>query len=172
MSVEPRKFQLVGGWLAMSNLDFYIHDGSNALRLKIIGDLTGPGVASLGQAWRTASPTLRGRWLIIDLVSLSDADEDGRELLLRWHQVGAKIVARSQESRALAEKIIGVPIQMLAPKRGWREKLSEHFLRRTTPAASKPALSATTGLNLSALNQIGRRFPDVIVGEADPCDQA
>jgi hypothetical protein len=34
----------------MGNLDFFIHDGSDALRLKVLGDLCGPGVASLDQA--------------------------------------------------------------------------------------------------------------------------
>ncbi len=83
----------------MSNLDYFIHDGSDAFRLKIIGDLCGPGVASLDQAWRTASSLLRGRLLIVDLVSLGAADEYGRDLLLGWHRIGAKIIARSEETR-------------------------------------------------------------------------
>jgi hypothetical protein len=155
----------------MGNLDFFIHDGSDALRLKILGDLCGPGVASLDQAWRTASSTLRGRLLIIDLVSLSDADEYGRDLLLAWHRIGARIVARSRDSHAFAEKIIGLPIQMLAPKSCWRARLTEFFFRCST-AASKPAQSATTILNLSAINHIGRRLSDAIVGAAKPCDHA
>jgi hypothetical protein len=156
----------------MGNLDFFIHDGSDALRLKVLGDLCGPGVASLDQAWRTARSTLRGRLLIIDLVSVSDADEYGRDLLLCWHRIGAKIVARSRESHAFAEKIIGLPIQMLAPKSCWRARLSEFFFWWSTAAASKPAQSATTKLNLSAINHIGRRLSAAIVGAAKPCDQA
>jgi hypothetical protein len=128
----------------MSNLDFYIHDGCDALRLKILGDLSGPGVASLDQAWRTASTTLRGRLLIIDLVSASHADEYGRDLLLGWHRIGAKIVTRSPESQALAHTIIGVPIQMLAPKLRWRDKLAQLCRRRLTTAAKKQAQGLIT----------------------------
>src|SRR5665213_1007688 len=123
----------------MSKLDYYIHDGSDAFRLKIIGDLCGPGVASLDQAWRTASSVFGSRLLIIDLVSLGAADEYGRDLLVGWHRIGAKIIARSEESRALAETIIGVPISMLAPKPHWRQQLNEVLLRRWI---RKPADSA------------------------------
>jgi hypothetical protein len=137
----------------MSKLDYYIHDGSDAFRLKIIGDLCGPGVASLDQAWRTASSVLRDRPLIIDLVSLGAADEYGRDLLMGWHRIGAKIIARSEGSRTLAETIIGVSIPMPAPKQCWWQQLSEFLLRRST---SKPAESAITNTNPSALEHIGR----------------
>jgi len=101
----------------MSKLDYYIHDGSDAFRLKIIGDVCGPGVASVDQAWRAARSVFGGRVLIIDLVSLGAPDEYGRDLLVGWHRIGAKIIARSEECRALAETIIGVPIPLLAPSR-------------------------------------------------------
>jgi hypothetical protein len=137
----------------MSKLDYYIHDGSDAFRLEIIGDLCGPGVASLVQVWRTASSVLCGRLLIIDLVSLGAADEYGRDLLMGWHRIGAKIITRSEESRTLAETIIGVPIPMLVPKPRWRKQLSEVLLRRAT---GKPATSAMTNSGPSALEHIGR----------------
>jgi hypothetical protein len=84
--------------VGMSKLDYYIRDGSDAFRLKLIGDLCEPGVASLDQAWRTASSVFRGRLLIIDLVSLDAADESGRDLRVVWHRIGARIIARSEES--------------------------------------------------------------------------
>ena len=140
----------------MSKLDYYIYDGSDAFRLKITGDLCGPGVASLDQAWRTASSILRGRLLGIDLVSLGAADEYGCGLLVSWHRIGAKIIARSQESRTIAETIIGVPIPLLEPKPRWRQQLSEFLLRRSTAAAGKPAESAITNATASALEHIGR----------------
>ena len=85
----------------MSKLDYYIHDEADALRLQrkgrrgdlthirnpaaplvlrwvtgeIEGDLAGPGVASLEQAWKTAKSVLDGSKLVIDLVSASEADE-------------------------------------------------------------------------------------------------
>jgi hypothetical protein len=137
----------------MSKLDYYIHDGSDAFRLEIIGDLCGPGVASLDQVWRTASSVLCGRPLLIDLVSLGSADEYGRELLMGWHRIGAQIITRSEGSRTLAETIIGVPIPMLAPKQRWWRRLSEFLLRRS---ASKSAESAITNTNPSALEHMGR----------------
>jgi hypothetical protein len=137
----------------MSKLDYYIHDGSDAFRLEIIGDLCGPGVASLDQVWRTASSVLCGRLLIIDLVSLGAADEYGRDLLVGWHRIGAKIITRSGESRTLAETIIGVPIPMLAQKQCRWQQLSEFLLRRST---SKPEESTIAKIIPSALERIGR----------------
>lgn len=121
----------------MSNLDFYIHDEYDALRLKIDGDLCGPGVAGLDQSWRTAHSILRGRLLIIDVVSADCADECGRDLLLSWHRIGAKIIARSEESRAFARSTIGVPVEILVPKPRWLEKLSD-FFAGARPASGNP----------------------------------
>ena len=127
----------------MSLLDYYIHDHSDVLRFAITGDLSGPGVASLDQAWRTATSVLRDRVLVIDLVSVCDADEYGRDLLLRWHRGGARISARSAETRAFAEGVVGVPISMLAEKRG--RGLIEFLLRCLRVGAGKPARATTAG---------------------------
>lgn len=93
----------------MNKLDYFIHDGAGAFRLKISGDLSGPAVASLDQAWRTGMSVLRGRPLVIDLADVRHADESGRDLLLHWHRIGARIIARTIESRVLAEGIVGGP---------------------------------------------------------------
>lgn len=98
----------------MSKLDYFIHDNADAFRLKITGDLAGPAVATLDQVWRTASSVLRGRMFVIDLADVPNADESGRDLLLRWHRIGARIIARTLESRVLAEGIVGVPIPMIS----------------------------------------------------------
>ncbi len=105
--------------------------------------------------WRSASSVLCGRPLIIDFVSLGATDAYGRDLLMGWHRIGAKIITRSEESRTLAETIIGVPIPMLVPKPRWRRQLSEFLLRRTT---SKPATSAMTNSSPSALEHMGDDF--------------
>ena len=140
----------------MSHLDYYIHDHSDALRFAIAGDLSGPGVASLDQAWRTASSVLRGRVLVIDLASVCDAENDGRDLLVRWHRSGARIRARSAESRAFVEGVLGVPISMLVGKRGWRQGLIEFLFRRSSVAAGKPARATTTGASVLAVEEISR----------------
>jgi len=118
----------------MSHFDYYIHDELEALRLEIRGPLAGHGVTSLDHAWRTGSSILNGRMLLIDLVSVEDADEDGRDLLLAWHRMGARIMARSTESRLLAEGILGVRVAMPAATPGWRQRL-KLFLRGSAAVA-------------------------------------
>ena len=118
----------------MSHLDYYIHDELEALRLEIRGSLSGHAVTSLDQAWRTGSSILNGRLLLIDLVSVEEADENGRDLLLAWHRMGARIMARSTESRLLAEGILGVRVAMPAATPGWRQRL-KLFLRGSVAAA-------------------------------------
>jgi len=135
----------------MSNLDYYIHDESDVLRLQITGDLSGPRVASLDQAWRTASSVLRSRVLVIDLASVCDADKYGRDLLVRWHRSGARISARSAETRAFAERILGAPISMLMGKPGWRQGLIEFLLRMRTSTLLRSGLSLTSRGNVHIL---------------------
>jgi len=131
----------------MSQLDYYIHDHSDALRLSIIGDLSGPGVASIDQAWRTAISVLDGRELVIDLAATC-ADEHGRNLILCWHRMGARIIARSSESRALGEGIVGAPLPTLAANPGWRQRLREFLLPRSAVAANEPVQATKTGTRL------------------------
>jgi len=140
----------------MSNLDYYIHDHADILRLAITGDLSGPGVASHDQTWRTACSVLRGRVLVIDLVSVCDADEYGRDLLLRWHRSGARISARSAETRAFAEGVVGAPISMLAGKRAGGRGLIEFLLRCLRFAAGKPARATNNGKSVLAVEEINR----------------
>lgn len=118
----------------MPECTYYIHDEGEVFRLEIHGNLTGAGVRSVEQAWRTAHSVLDGRQVVIGLRSVVEADEYGHDLLLIWHRIGARIVARSPESRALAEGIVRGPIP--AAKPGWRQRLSL-LLRRSLTAATK-----------------------------------
>src|ERR1039457_6787949 len=86
-------------------LEYYIHDEADALRFEVVGNLTGPAVASVDQAWRTAHSVLDGRGVVVGLTAFADADESGRDLVLSWHRSGARIIARSPESLRLAEGI-------------------------------------------------------------------
>jgi hypothetical protein len=61
----------------MTNLEYYLHDEADALRIEIVGDLSGAGVGSVEHAWRTASSTLGGRRLVIGLMAVAEADDDG-----------------------------------------------------------------------------------------------
>lgn len=126
----------------MSKLDYFIHDNADAFRLKITGDLAGPAVATLDQVLRTASSVLRGRMFVIDLADVRNADESGRDLLLYWHGIGGRIIARTLESRALAEGIVGVPIPIVSRAGrtvGWARMLNAGWAawRQLLPAGER-----------------------------------
>jgi len=122
----------------MTNLEYYLHDEADALRIEIAGDLTGAGVSSIEHALRTATSTLAGRPIFVGLTAVAEADDDGRGLLLTWHRCGARIIARSMDSRTLAESILGASVPMPPAKSGWRQRFSD-FLRRWSAASAKRA---------------------------------
>ena len=64
----------------MTNLEYYIHDEADALRIEIAGDLTGAGVSSIEHALRTAKSTLAGRPIVVGLTAVAEADDEGRGL--------------------------------------------------------------------------------------------
>ena len=72
-----------------SSFKYYIHDGSGALRLKLIGELTQSDIAELNGCWRTAKTTLVGRKLVLDLRSLKTIDESGRCWIAAMAEEGA-----------------------------------------------------------------------------------
>lgn len=86
-------------------LQYSIHDGSAAMRFELAGSLSGNGAQSVRYAWQTALSVIGDRPLAIDITRVTDADDDGRALLLRCRQHGAKIIAESRESRALAAAV-------------------------------------------------------------------
>ena len=75
-----------------TSLQYYIHDEADALRFEIVGNLTGPAVGSIDQAWRTAHSVLDGRAVVVGLTAFADADESVRDVLLSWHRSGARII--------------------------------------------------------------------------------
>ena len=135
----------------MTNLEYYLHDEADALRIEIVGNLCGAGVGSIEHAWRTANSVLEGRHIVIGLTAVADADDDGRGLLLSWHRCGARIIARSMDSRTLAESILGVSVPMPLAKSGWRQRFSD-LLRRWAAAATNMA-------------HAGKRFGSLAAGE-------
>ena len=75
------------------------------MRFELAGGISGNGVQSVRYAWQTALSVMLDRPLAIDVTRVSDADNDVRALLLRWQQYGARIIAASPESRALAKAV-------------------------------------------------------------------
>ncbi len=122
----------------MKNLEYYLHDEADALRIEIVGNVSGTGVASIEHAWKTANSVLAGRHVVVGLTAAAEADDGGRVLLLDLHRCGARIIARSTDSRTLAESIVGLPVSMPPAKSGWRQRFSD-LLRRWAAAAAKRA---------------------------------
>ncbi len=89
-----------------------MHDGPKTFRFELAGDLIGPEVAKLDQAWRTASSTFDGKVQVIDITYLNEVDHKGRELLARWSEAKAHFVANSEASRQLAASITGRPYEV------------------------------------------------------------
>jgi hypothetical protein len=121
--------------IQMTNLEYYLHDEADALRIEIAGDLTGAGLSSIEHALRTAKSILAVRPIVVAPTAVAEADDDGRGLLRTWHRCGARIIARSMDSRTLAESILGTSIPMPPAKSGWRQRFSD-FLRRCSAAAA------------------------------------
>jgi hypothetical protein len=96
------------------------------------------GVASIEHAWRTAYWVLAGRHIFVGLTAVAEADDDGRDLLLTLRRCGVRIVARSMDSRTLAESIVGASVPMAPAKLGWRQWFSD-LLRRWAAAVTKRA---------------------------------
>jgi hypothetical protein len=91
-------------------LRYYMHDGPMAFRFELAGNLDCEGALRLDQDWRTASSAIGNRARIVDMTFVTNLDEEGKALLRRWHQEGARVVANSTNSRVLAESVLGGPL--------------------------------------------------------------
>lgn len=74
---------------------YYIHDGVDACRLQLIGELADADVPELTGCWKTARTILGNRKLVLDLRELSKTDEAGREWLLAMVREGASSLPES-----------------------------------------------------------------------------
>jgi hypothetical protein len=88
-------------------LQYFIHHEPDAFRLELSGILSGDGAQSVYHAWRTALSIIGERPLVVDMTYIVDVDERGRTLIRLWRRHGARIVAASPASCALAESILG-----------------------------------------------------------------
>jgi hypothetical protein len=95
-------------------LRFYMHDGPDAFRFELAGDLDQEGARRLAQAWRTASSMVGDGRLIVDMTLVTSVDEQGRALISQWHGEGVSFVANSEVSRALAQSVLGAPLPAAA----------------------------------------------------------
>lgn len=130
---HPTRFRLPD-CMKNQGIQYYIHDESDALRFELAGSLSNGGARSIYQAWQTALSILGDRATIIDISFVTDADAYGSALLALWHRNGARIIAASPPSRALAAPIISEVLPALLPTKSWFQRL-KIVLRRLQMAA-------------------------------------
>jgi len=103
-------------------LSIYIHDQARALTFRLIGGLFGADAVEVEQAWKTASPTLKNRELVIDLTEVTELDAGGSASLRRFAEEGARfITASTLTDSAVMEASGRSPAVLPAPHAGiWR----------------------------------------------------
>ena len=96
---------------------YYMHDEFAAFRLLLIGDLSQGSAAELDEARQTASSIFNRRPLIVDLTGIDSMDNAGRELIRKWHGLGAQLMVTSPEAQARIQSMTNIPIVFLETKR-------------------------------------------------------
>jgi len=94
-----------GSRLQISALKYYIHDGTEAFRFQLIGDLRDADVKELSGCWETARSTFGSRKLVLDLNALRSTDEAGKEWLLAMVREGAVCIPESYFRTNLADQV-------------------------------------------------------------------
>lgn len=70
----------------------YQHDQAKTFRFVLVGELDGTSAHELQCAWETARSVLRGRELLVDLTQMTTAGPEGRGLLSRMKEAGARLL--------------------------------------------------------------------------------
>ena len=78
--------------LRSSRFKYYIHDGIDACRFQLIGELTQADLPELNGCWRTAKTMLGNRNLLLDLRGLKSVDEAGRKWVSSMVDQGAQLL--------------------------------------------------------------------------------
>jgi len=117
---------------------YYLHDGVEAFRFHLSGSLLQSNAEELEQARETASSVFHGRPLIVDVTRVESVDVAGRDLIAKWHGLGAQFVVTTPKAKALVESITGTPID-----------LREHKLSHQRPRLPVALLVATVALAMS-----------------------
>jgi len=119
-AARPSNCLVLGMVRTTTNNEFryYMHYGETAFSFELAGRISDDGARELQQAWLAASSLLGHRSLIVDLSYVTGTDVSGQDLLRRWHDHGAKLVAKTPEATALVRSIIGQAVpELSAPSR-------------------------------------------------------
>jgi ABC-type transporter Mla MlaB component len=111
-------------------LTYYMHDEAAAFRFQLRGDLSKEITADLDQARETASSVFRGRPLIVDFTGIERIDTAGRELIEKWHDLGARFVVTTRQAERRMQSMTGISFCFLGSDRSeWlRGRLLPWFL--------------------------------------------
>jgi len=82
-----------------------VQDDERTAAFKLEGKLAHEWVAEAQKAWVEFSSLPRRERIIVDLCGVSFVDDAGRELLVRMHAFGAKLIGAGPMSSALIEEI-------------------------------------------------------------------
>ena len=122
----------------MNGLRFSMNDDTDAVRIELAGSLAGVDVETLHQAWQSEAWNDVLKPVIVDITFITDADEHGRALLVVMHRFGAQIIAKSPESFAIAQSILGLRVESATWKPGWFGRLISFFRNDQHGKASLP----------------------------------
>lgn len=81
-----------------------IHSCLKTLRLIVEGRLQGAHVLELETCWRTTTPVADSP-IIVDLTGVTFIDCDGKQLLKRMHEQGAKLIATGIMTNQVIEEV-------------------------------------------------------------------
>jgi hypothetical protein len=102
-----------------SNFKYYIHDGTAACRLQLLGQVGESEVAELTSCWQTAKTTLGGRQLVLDLHEVNSIDDAGKKWLAGMVQDGAACLPESFLMDAIAGKLDSRSQRTACAKPSW-----------------------------------------------------
>lgn len=85
-----------------SAFKYYIHDGAEACRFQLIGELAETDIPELDGCWRTVRTIVAGRKLVFDLRELRTVDEQGKQWLAGMATEGAIFIPESYLRTGLA----------------------------------------------------------------------
>ena len=106
-----------------NRLTYHMHDEAAAFRFKLEGTLSKDTSADLDQARETASSVYGGRPLIVDFTAIESIDTAGRQLIEKWHGLGAQFVVTTRQAKMRIQSMTAVPFCLLGNNRDRSELL-------------------------------------------------
>ena len=88
-----------------STFKYYIHDSARSFRFQMFGKLNQQNLNELDGCWKTASASIEGRDIIIDLRGLHSADPEARQWLRDRAAKGTTYLVGTGISRDLLEDL-------------------------------------------------------------------